>query len=205
MLLRLICLLAAILISTAAIWAEDEKKTESATKVVDPAAKFVKTYEKTVGNWKGTYGTEGAIIVADSTSAPKYGTVTPADKEDFTWADSTEEERALKKSAADAKDRLAACWYSETALNIVINLKDDAEHQVAIYCLDWDTETRELTVEVQKADTGAKLDIQTVKDFHSGKYLVWNIKGHVKLHITKVGDPNAVVSGVFFDAPAKTK
>ena len=205
MLRRLTCLLAAIFMATGALWAEEEKKAEPAAKKVEPAAKFVKTDEKTVGNWKGTYGAEGAIIVADSTNAPKYGTVTPADKEDFTWADSTDEERALKKAAADAKDRLAACWYSGTAFDIDINLTDDAEHQVAIYCLDWDTETREMTVEVQHADTGAKLDTQTVKDCHGGKYLVWNVKGHVKLHITKVGDPNAVVSGVFFDAAAKAK
>jgi len=205
MLRTLTCLVVVTSMLIGALRAEDEKKPDATAKKVEPAAKFVKTDEKTAGNWKETYGAEGAIIVADSTKAPKYGTVTPADKEDYTWADSTDEERALKKSAADAKDRLAACWYSATAFTIDINLTDDAEHQVAIYSLDWDTETREMTVEVQNGETGAKLDAQNVKDVHNGKYLVWNVKGHVKLLVTKVGDPNAVVSAVFFDAPAKAK
>jgi hypothetical protein len=205
MLRKLICLFAATTTLACALWAEEEKKAEPAAKKVEPAAKFVKTDEKTAGNWKGKYGAEGAIIAADSAKAPKYGTVTPADKEDHTWAETTDEERALKKSAEDAKDRLAACWYRGTGFDIDLNLTDDAEHQVAIYCLDWDTETREMTVEVQNAETGAKLDGQNVKDIHNGKYVVWNVKGHVKLHVTKVGEPNAVVSAVFFDAPEKAK
>ena len=204
MLRRLTCFLVALPIFTAVLWAENEKKAEAADKLVEPAAKFVKIDVKTVGNWKGTYGTEGAVIVADSASAPKYGTVTPAGKADYTFADPKDDARALKKSAADAKNRVAAFWYGG-AFDIDINLTDGAGHQVAIYCLDWDAEARAMTVEVQKADTGAKLDIQTVKDFVGGKYLVWNLKGHVKLHFKRTGGSNAAVSGVFFDAPAKTK
>lgn len=170
---------------------------------VDPAATFVKTDEKTSGNWKGVYGTDAAIIIADAENAPKYAKVTAPDKLDYTWADTSDDERALKKSAADSKDRLAACWYHETAFDIDINLTDGNEHQVAIYCVDWDSETREMTIEVQNAATGAKLDSQVVKAFHGGKYLVWKLKGHVKLHITNSGQPNAVVSGILFDAVAK--
>ena len=125
--------------------------------------------------------------------------MTPADKQDYTWADTSDDARALKKSAADAKDGLAACWYSENVWSIDINFTDEIEHQVAIYCLDWDTETRVMTVEVQNADGGAKLDSQTIKEFNKGQYLVWNLKGHVKLQITNGGAPNTVVSGIFFD------
>jgi hypothetical protein len=176
---------------------------QPAGKMVEPAATFIKADEKTSGNWKGVYGAEGAIIFADADNAPKYATVTPGTKTDYVWAESTDEGRAPQKSAADAKDRVAACWEDGTAFDIDINLTDGAEHQVAVYCLDWDRFTRTMTIEVQNADTGAKLDSQDVKDFADGKYLIWKLQGHVKLHITNTGPVNAVVSGILFDPVAK--
>jgi hypothetical protein len=32
-------------------------------------------------------------------------------------------------------------------------------------------------------------------------YLLWNLQGHVILRFTKLGGVNAVLSGLFFDAP----
>jgi len=62
-----------------------------------------------------------------------------------------------------------------------------------------------MTVEVQNADTGTKLDSHEMKEYHDGKYMVWNLKGHVKLHFTNTAGVNAAVSGVFFDSVAKAK
>ena len=76
---------------------------------------------------------------------------------------------------------------------------------MALYCLDWDGHGRAATVEVRDALTNAVLDTQTVKEHKNGKYLVWNLKGQVTLHVVKAVAGNSVVaSGLFFDAPAPT-
>jgi hypothetical protein len=131
--------------------------------------------------------------------------VTPSNKTDCTWANSTDDERALQKSAANAKDRVAACWYSGTTFDIDINLTDDEEHQVAIYCVDWAYDTMEMAVDVENAATSDVLSHQVVKNLHKGKYLVWKLKGHINLHITNNGPYGAPVSGILFDPPKQTE
>jgi hypothetical protein len=128
------------------------------------------------------------------------------------WAvvGSTNDTRAVQKSG-EAKDRVAACWtvaHPAAYYQIDIEFTDEKEHQVALYCLDWDKAGgggRSMTVEVWDPWRNVVLaDKQTIKEFSNGKYLIWNLKGHVALHLQGSNWYNAVASGVFFDAPAQT-
>jgi hypothetical protein len=47
--------------------------------------------------------------------------------------------------------------------------------------------------------TNAVLDTQSLSSFQNGKYLVWNLTGHVILRVTNTGGINAVISGLLFD------
>lgn len=47
------------------------------------------------------------------------------------------------------------------------------------------------------------LDRQTVSNFHGGKYLVWKVRGWVRLQVNRKGGANAAVSGVFFGSALK--
>src|SRR4029450_7678892 len=47
--------------------------------------------------------------------------------------------------------------------------------------------------------TNALLDTQTISGFHNGRYLKWNISGHVKVQVTRTGGLTSAVSGLFFD------
>ena len=49
------------------------------------------------------------------------------------------------------------------------------------------------------ATTGAVLDTQNVSGFGNGVYIVYTLKGHVKVRVTNTGGLNAVLSGFFFD------
>jgi hypothetical protein len=53
-------------------------------------------------------------------------------------------------------------------------------------------------IEVVEPITNAMLDTRVTAGFVNGRYLVWNRKGHVILRVTNLGQPNAVVSGLFF-------
>ena len=59
----------------------------------------------------------------------------------------------------------------------------------------------QMNSEVLDAATNAVIDTRDVDDFSSGHYLVWKLRGHVKLKLTHKGvaGSNAVVSGLFFN------
>jgi hypothetical protein len=165
------------------------------TTTIRGAATFVQVDSVTQGNWKDVYGVDGYQTINDAVSYPQYAQVSSSGAA-FTWASSTTEARGLQKAALN--DRIAATWYQQNAFSIDVNLTDGALHRVAVYCLDWDAQQRAQTLEVVDAATNAVLDSQTVSSFAAGKYLVWDLKGHVKLNVTRINGSNAVVSGLYF-------
>src|SRR5262249_26273470 len=152
------------------------------------------------GSWRGVYGSNGYSVVGDTTQYPTYAQVSVSGASTHVWDASSAETRDLQK-ATNPADRIAATYYSATSFTIDVNLTDAAQHQVGLYFLDWDTYLggRQERVEVLDAGTGAVLDSRTVTSFTTGKYLVWNLGGHVQVRITNlVSGSNAVVSGLFF-------
>ena len=162
-------------------------------------AVFVKTDTSTQGSWKGVYGANGYNVIDDTVSYPGYVTVTPAGPLNYVWAGSTSDVRALQK-ALSSTDRLAATWYTYGSYTIDLNFNDGAQHRLAVYCLDWDFGgARTQTVSILDGGNNAVLDTQTVSNFQNGKYVVWNLTGHVVLKVANAGGDNAVISGLFFD------
>jgi outer membrane protein assembly factor BamB len=176
-------------------------------------AMFVKMDEATSGSWKGVYGAQGAVIAGDATAASKCAVVTvkTLNPGATPWpvVGSTNDARAVQKWG-EAKDRIAACWtvaHPAAYYQIDIEFTDEKEHQVALFCLDWDKGGggRSMTVEVWDPWRDVVLaDKQTVKEFSNGKYLIWNLKGHVALRLQGSNWYNAVASGIFFDAAVQT-
>ena len=85
-----------------------------------------------------------------------------------------------------------------------LDLTDGQAHQVTLYNLDYDSTVRSQRIDILDGETEAVLDSRTVSGFHDGRYLVWEIRGHVKIKVTRTGGANAVVSGLFFDSPQAT-
>src|SRR5712691_5719801 len=166
------------------------------------SAVFVKTDATTQGTWKGVYGGEGYNVIDDTVAYPAYVTATPSNPLNYVWSASTTDARGLQKAAAT--DRIAATWYSSGSYNIDLSFSDTAQHQVAVYCLDWDYLGRTQTVSVLDGATQAVLDSRNLANFANGQYLVWKLSGHVILRITNTGPQNAVISGLFFDSPGAT-
>src|SRR6202790_851758 len=162
-------------------------------------ALFVATDSATQGSWKGVYGANGYNVIDDTVAYPAYVTVTPAGQSNYVWAGSTTDVRALQKPLS-ATDRIAATWYSYGSFTIDVNFNDGQQHQLALYCLDWDAGGgRVQTVNILDGATNALLNGQTLSSYQNGKYLVWKLTGHVIIQVTNAGAMNAVVSGLFFD------
>jgi len=160
------------------------------------AATFLNQDLLTEGNWKGVYGADGWAIANDSTAYPAYAQVNIASQFAGTWNSSTSDIRALQKGASS--DRIASLWGAWSSFTIDVNITDGGTHQIALYCLDWDSTLRSERIDVVDATNGLVLDSRTVSGFNSGQYLIWNVSGHVTFRITWLGGANAVVSGVFF-------
>ena len=163
---------------------------------ITSTAAFLRTDTTTQGNWHGAYGADGYSVAENSQSLPGYATFSVQNQQDFTWAGSTADPRALQ--TGDGLSRIAATWYNNPNFYFDLNLADGNTHQVALYALDWDQLSRAETVQILDAATGAILDTESISSFSNGAYLVWNLSGHVKIAVILTGDANAVVSGVFF-------
>ena len=160
------------------------------------AASFVTQDTTTKGNWQGTYGQDGYVVIADQSSDPSYVTPLPGGQTQVVWASSTNDVRGLQK-ASNPSDRIAGVWYTDSSMSIDLAMNDSSPHQVALYCVDWDGGGRSQTVDILDTN-GNVLNTRTLSNFTGGVYLVWNLTGHVKIRITFTGGYNAVMTGLFF-------
>jgi uncharacterized repeat protein (TIGR01451 family) len=135
-------------------------------------------------------------VIGDQTLNPAYVTPSPAGQIQAAWTTSTTDVRALQKPS-NLSDRIAGLWYTYGFFTVDLVIADTNTHQVALYCLDWDTALRRQKVDVLDP-SGNVLNTQSlVSSFNGGVYLVWNVTGHVKLRVTLTAGANAVATGLF--------
>ena len=180
--------------------------TPTPTPAPTPSANvsFVKNDATTKGDWKKAYGGDGYNTIGDVTKYPSFAQVSVTGSASSTWNSSTTDVRALQKT--NTVDRVAARWESSSFFMIDLNLTDGQTHRVALYGLDWDGNNRSQRVDVIDYATNTLLESRNISQFNGGQYLVWDIRGRVKITVNKTGGKSAVVSGLYFGgaAPAPT-
>jgi hypothetical protein len=164
-------------------------------------ASFVKADTTTKGTWIGAYGSQGYNVIGDTSNYPSYAAVTPSGQSQWTWAASTTDQRGLQNPGGSG--RTAQCWYGST-FSIGISLTDGQTHDVSIYAVDWPSVGRSEQIQITDANSGAVLNTQTLSSYSGGDYLQWAISGSVVITFTCQAGPNAVVSGLFFDAASSS-
>jgi fibronectin type 3 domain-containing protein len=164
------------------------------------SAVFVRTDTTTQGNWKGAYGSQGYNVLSDRVQYPIYATVNPLNTNDWIWDGNPSDPKCLLRASATS-GRISACQYNGQSLTYNISLTSGLTRQIALYHLDHDNFGRSLRVEVRDLATGTLLDSRSLSGFSQGAYLVWNVSGSVSFQIINTGGANAVISGLFFDAP----
>ena len=172
---------------------------------VPGSANFVGLDTAKQGNWKGTFGADGFSIAQDPSasnpSIPSYAQVTFTGDLAATWTTDTTNPTALQQGDPGTSNRVAGLWYTDTSFRIDLKLNGAATRQVALYALDWDNAGRTETIQVISNSSGTILDTQSLSNFQSGKYLVWNVSGDVSFVVTNTGPSNAVLSGLFLSTP----
>lgn len=168
-------------------------------------ASFVRLDTSTQGSWSGVYGSDGYDIFSEPASLPAYAQVSTAPgASEWTWATQSPDPRAMQNAPATT-NRTASCLYSTTSLSFSVNLTDGQSHQVALYLLDWDQQSRAESVQVSDAASGTILDTRQASSFSQGQWLVWQLSGDVKITITLTRGLNPVASALMFDPVPSTK
>ena len=157
------------------------------------SATFISRDLATQGNWPGVYGADGYSLAASVQSLPYYAALnvtTPYAA--WTWSYPTGDPRGLMILPPT---RIGGAWFNNS---FVADVTVTGTHMVSIYAVDWDSRARSETVHVLDGTTLAILDSETLSPFTNGVWLSWNVSGHVKIIVTDLTGPNAVLSGVFF-------
>jgi len=148
------------------------------------------------GDWVGRYGAGGYLLAGFETNLSAFVSIADATAE--TWADDTNEPRALKKPQAPG--RIAAGWRADESFTLTLTVRDGDLHQVSLYFLDWGAANQRVQrVEFLEAGTAGVLASHTVSNFSGGVYLTARIRGSVDVRVTRLQGPDAVLSGVFLD------
>jgi len=165
---------------------------------VNTAATFVRPDTTLAGSWRGALGAEGGLAYPYGTFAPpSYVKLSAYKNYPLTWAASTTDPRALLKRTGT--DRFAAAWHSTNDLLFYFNFTDTAEHQVSFYFVDFDRQNRQQLLEFYNNDTGKLLASESIANFGDGRYSIWNLRGNVRVKLSRVAGPDVVLSAFFFD------
>lgn len=167
---------------------------------VNTTASFVGRDSSTSGSWRGTYGTVGGVAYPSGSISPpsvRYVQIAASQNSPLAWADSTTDSRALQESSGT--NRFAAGWYSTNSFFFYLAFANASVHQVSFYFLDFDRQARQQRLEFFDDDTGELLGAETISNFEEGVYSSWNLRGNVRVKVTRLAGPNCVLSGLFFD------
>ena len=188
-----------------------------------PSATFLRTVtpSSNAGNWKTSYGQDGYIIPNEPNNlVPAYATVTSAGTGGLTpatfayldtlpqdpndprapqWANGVPASITQGSVTVPNPARNPSVFYDANSVTVDVNLTDGQSHQIAIYALDFDSSARAETIAILDGNSNAVLSSQSISSFHAGEYLLWTIKGHVKIQFTNNNAGNNLVySGILF-------
>ena len=180
--------------------------------------KYVSKDAKTLGNWKGKYGSSGGVIFdaggvdAQNVAGKKGDQVIKGVLKEYddqsvmrwNWASHTNEERGLQY-VSDAKDRIGACIFGSGTVTITLTV-DSKDYTVAAYFTDWDSSVRVQDISGYQGNKPPTKSDATLQgpEFHNGVWHLWTVTDSepFKLQVTHKGGANWVISAFLIDVKA---
>lgn len=156
------------------------------------------TTTTTGGEWRDSYGSNGAkIFGAGSTLG--YGLTVTGGKQVVKGQFRKKDAALIAPKGTNDKQRVAGYVQTTSSMDIRLNL-GSGDKQLTIYAADFEKLGRAERLDLYNDETGALISSADLSDFSDGKYVSWIASGKVRVHVTKLAGPTAVVSGVFVDA-----
>jgi len=179
-----------------------------------PAMEFVDTDSNTSGSFwqppnRFTYGTKGYVLCGFDGTDPGVKSLTGSYVADVTatgsavlaWEATTSDTRAVVDPATGK--RSGACWQGDATYSIQLASATDKDlHTMHVYFVDWDQKAR--NIDVMGMDNDGKSVMNRGKatrifEFDGGVWMTFKFRGNVKVKLTHIGGPDAVVSAFCFD------
>ncbi len=170
------------------------------------SASLLSVDDHSAGGWVGQYGMQG-FYVAMTGAAPHW----PAGVHGglfrsnlYMWEQQATDVRRVEHPRGPIPPH-AGQWFSGDNFSLDLDLRGaDKSYQVALYLLDWDSDSRVQRLDVVDADSGKVLLTRTDDHFKMGRYVILRLSGHLVLRFTHAGGANCTLSGIFFnDLPAQ--
>jgi len=171
----------------------------------------------TRGNWKTNYGADGSYVVGDTLTngVTSFNLPLTADQDTANVIDSVDvnligtvplvlhsnsrdRNALLKTNALFSADRIIAGLYTHTTETIDLKFNDAKIHRLSLYAWDSDKEHRDELITVTDAN-GNPLATQKLANFQNGKYITFDVTGHVQVQVARTAGDTAVINGIFFD------
>ncbi len=166
----------------------------------------------TGGDWGGKYGSSGYVLFAydkgqDVRKMPDFVADVHCRLNDTVqWALNVNDPRAPASSEKNGFPRNVAAIHTRNAvpcfqtMTVDVIVKNEKSFRTSLYFLDWDDQNRNVQIEIFDLATLKLLSpVQVVKNFAGGKYLSFTYDNSVRIRINMINEPNASVSGIFFD------
>ncbi|HZZ43970.1 MAG TPA: S8 family peptidase [Tepidisphaeraceae bacterium] len=175
----------------------DPGTTDDAALVTATPVANIKTV--TGGDWTTQYGSRGADVFGGVSTTGivslKSGTIVKLPQYNSSSA------ALVQPRATSTSQRAAGYVQTKGSMDIIINLNSFGSPQkLTIYAADLEKLGRAERLDLYNADTGALLTSVDLKNFSAGKYVSFIVSGKVRLHVTRLAGPNAVIGGIFIDA-----
>jgi hypothetical protein len=166
----------------------------------------------TAGNWKAQYGSDGMVLFNGKSNGehiqrlPPYVTsIKLRNAANVHLRLSDKEDKVVAENLADEKYFGAIITQDPEptlqTMTIDVDVKDEQKHRLALYFLDWDNDGRRSSVEIFDLKTLKLLaPVQLVRNYHNGKYMVFEYSGSLRIRVNHVRGKNAALSGLFFDS-----
>jgi hypothetical protein len=173
-------------------------------------AAFVGVDATTSGNWGGTYGGEGFLMMKyfygrdclafpEYLSAVDYGTL--ASYQFSLWHNGTD--ASLITSPISYCGRYLGCLWTAASDTITLHVNDAREHHLSLYVCDFDKYGGGRNEDLEILDLSDRVlsPAQNITAFQSGKWVNYRFSGSIKIRLTNRNPKaNAVISAIMFDA-----
>ena len=185
---------------------------------------YIATDAATGPQWMNKYGSEGYNVLFESPNHPAYFQSSGFNPNlVYDWPEPTDPNPPCwycpgptglqKPSSPTQTERYCVHspdYSSPYYFDLDLNFTDGLKHKVSFYCFDFDANygatPRVQEIEMRDYSSGTVLHTITLSSFSNpGKYVIYNVAGHVTARFKYVsGAYNSVLSGYFFDPPAPT-
>ena len=181
----------------------------ASTAEVEPAEAstlYVTPSQAPQGDWVDEYGGDGYVLAdwnngSDLESLPVGVDFSTSGSTSYHWVASTSDVRALESPTSGG--RKVGVWYSASSLELTLDFADTYRGTVSLYSVDWDSSDRRQTVVIDDGTLETFGDIN--QSFNGGAWISGQVSvfggGSVTITVNRTGSYNALVSGIFLDAP----